>query len=158
MKKISRFTKAYRAALQRPSDGVVGLVNDLLRLCPKEGLQFGWAVDRCRVRNLAGGHEEVIEMPLRKSVFRAMLARLATLCNETNPESVSPYGGKGLLSVGAKPASRFRVSFVNTPDDHWFVLEPVRSQARSKKRIPPRLALSKDSERSPRLAAKRSES
>ncbi|HUY35359.1 MAG TPA: hypothetical protein VMV69_21625 [Pirellulales bacterium] len=56
----------------------------------------------------------MIELPLRKSVFRAMLARMAVLCNERTPNSVSPYGGRGELTFGVNPTVVFRVIFANT--------------------------------------------
>jgi hypothetical protein len=55
-----------------------------------------------------------MELPLPKSVFRAILARLAAMCNERIPDSVSPYGGEGELSVGTDPPAIFRVAFTNT--------------------------------------------
>jgi hypothetical protein len=94
--------------------GVAGLVNDLLELCPEQGLELDWRADHCRVCCLGVEPEEAIEVPLPKSVFRAVLARLATLCNERNPGSVSPYGGEGALMVGVDPATVCRVAFTNT--------------------------------------------
>jgi hypothetical protein len=116
----------FRSALERPTDGVVGLVDDLLRLCQERGLQLDWQADCCRVRSLTSGAEEVIDLPLRTSVFRATLARLAALCNERAPNSVSPYGGKGELTIGANPATVFRVEFTNTPAEQRLELTPVR--------------------------------
>src|SRR5208282_5382429 len=66
---------------------------------------------------------------LRKSVFRAILARVAVLCNERSPNSVSPYGGQGEVSVGADPAMTFRVEFANTPDEQRLELTRVRPKA-----------------------------
>ena len=113
-----QFTGAFRKALEHPSGGVVGLVDDLLKLCQEHGLQFDWQADRCRVRFLADGLEEVIDGPFRKSVFRAILARVAALCNQRRPKSVSPYGGRGEVLV---PSDRtlLQVSFANTPDEQW---------------------------------------
>ena len=65
---------------------------------------------------LDGGSAGRIEVPLQKSVLRAVLARVAVLCNERKPNSVSPYGGQGEMSVDADPATAIRVTFVNTPD------------------------------------------
>ena len=79
----------------------------------------------CHIRFLNGGSEEVLDQPLRKSVFRAMLARVAALCNERNPNSVSPYGGQGELLVVTDPATIFRATFANTTDEHWLELTPV---------------------------------
>lgn len=125
MNTASQLTGVFRSALEHPTRGVVGLVDDLLRLCQEQRLQLDWQADGCRVRSLARGWEEVIDRPLRKSVFRAILARLAALCNERSPNSVSPYGGQGNLSAGANSATLFRVSFTNTPDQQWFQLRPL---------------------------------
>jgi hypothetical protein len=114
-----------RSALEQAPLGVVGLVDDLLRLCPEQGLRLAWEGDRCRVNPLAGGSEEVLDRPLRKSVFRAILARVAALCNERSPNSVSPYGGQGELSYGADPPATFRVKFTNTTDEQKLELVPV---------------------------------
>ena len=43
--------------------------------------------------------------------------RLAALCNEQSPGSVSPYGGEGELSIGTNPSAVFRVAFTNTPGE-----------------------------------------
>jgi hypothetical protein len=99
--------------------GVVGLVDDLLGLCREQGLQLDWRVDHCRVLPLGADAvpRESIEIPLPKSVFRAILARIAALCNERTPNSVSPYGGEGELSVSANPRTVFRVQFTNAPGE-----------------------------------------
>jgi hypothetical protein len=97
--------------------GVVGLVDDLLSLCREQGLQLDWQADRCRVRPLGARPQESTEVALPKSVFRAILARMAALCNERVPDSVSPYGGEGELSVGTSPPTIFRVAFTNTPGE-----------------------------------------
>ncbi len=125
MNTTSQLSEAFCNTLANPGRGVVGLVDDLLRLCQEKGLQLDWQADCFRIRVLANGLDEIIDKPLRKSVFRAILAHLAALCNERSPNSVSPYGGQGELSVGANPAAVFRVSFANTPDEQWLKLRPV---------------------------------
>jgi hypothetical protein len=129
MNTTSQLAEVFRSVLEHPTEGVVGLVNDLLRLCQERGLQLDWQADCCRVRPFAGGPEEVIESPLRKSLFRAILARVAALCNERSPNAVSPYGGQGELMVGANPAAVFRVAFTNTPGEQRLELTPVRREA-----------------------------
>ena len=44
---------------------VVGLVDDLLELCPVGGMELDWHADCCRVRYGA----ELVEIPLPKAVF-----------------------------------------------------------------------------------------
>src|SRR5438876_9525808 len=99
MNTTSPFSVALWSAIERPTRGVVGLVDDLLRLCQQQGLQLDWQADHCQVCSLADGSEEVLDRPVRKSAFRAILARVAALCNERSPNSVSPYGGQGELLV-----------------------------------------------------------
>jgi hypothetical protein len=117
MSTASQASEVLRRTLLHPSRGVVGLVDELLTACPEQGLQLAWQGDRCRTRISGGNRKDVMDVPLRKSVFRAILARVAVLCNERVPNSVSPYGGQGELSVGANPPTVFRVTFVNTPDE-----------------------------------------
>ena len=115
MNAASEHVRAIRTALEHPARGVVGLVEDLLAVCRGQRLQLDWQTDCCRVRSVGDNWDESIDLPLRKSVFRAILARVAALCNERVPNSVSPYGGHGELSVGPAPHDVIRVAFVNTP-------------------------------------------
>ena len=120
-------TDRLRHALVAPTRGVLGLVDDLLTISREQSLRLDWQADHCRVRLAGDGLEDALEVPLRKSVFRAALARIAVLCNEHNPNSVSPYGGQGELSIGTAPATVFRVAFANTPDEQSLELVRVSS-------------------------------
>jgi hypothetical protein len=113
----SPFSERVRRAFEPTRDGVVGLVDGLLDLCREQGLRLDWRADRCRVHPLGGRPEGSTEIPLSKSVFRAILARIAALCNERVPGSVSPYGGEGELAVGTDPPTVLRVAFTNTPGE-----------------------------------------
>lgn len=110
-------------ALADESESLVELVDDLLILCPEQGVQADWQDERCRIRSLSGSTVEVVDRPLRKSVFRAMVARVATLCNERHPDSVSPYGGRAELATNG--GKTLQASFVNTPSEQWLRLQPV---------------------------------
>src|SRR5262249_17345318 len=121
--------EAFRGALEHPPAGMVGLVNDLLRLCPPEGLILDWQGDGCRVRLRTGTSAEWFAGPLRKSVFRALLARVVVLCNERSPNSLSPYGGQGELQSGTNPATVFQVTLTNTSGEQRLELVPVRPEA-----------------------------
>jgi hypothetical protein len=70
-----------------------------------------------------------MDVPLRKAVLRAVLARLAVLCNERNPNSVSPYGGHGELLAGGNPPMVFRVAFANTTAEQKLELLPQTQTA-----------------------------
>lgn len=109
-------TALLRNAFEHPTRGVVGLVDDLLMACREHGLQLDWQADHCRVRSAGGDWEELLDVPLRKSVFRAILARIAALCNERRPNSVSPYGGQAelLMGAGTNPTAVLRITFANT--------------------------------------------
>ncbi|HBI44235.1 MAG TPA: hypothetical protein DDY78_15490 [Planctomycetales bacterium] len=122
MNTTSKLTEAFRAAIEHPTRGVVGIVDDLLRLCPEQGLRLDWQADDCLIHCRTGDSEEAIDLPIRKSVFRAILARIAVLCNEQRPNSVSPYGGEGELSQSANPLVQFQVSFTNTPAEQTLEL------------------------------------
>ncbi len=117
MNTASHISGVIHRILKQPTRGVVGLVDDLLALCNEQRLQLEWQTDRCRIRSNEGDWEELIDLPLRKSVFRSILARFAVLCNEFHPDSVSPYGGQGELSVGTNPSAVFLVVFTNTPTE-----------------------------------------
>ncbi len=109
--------------LSDTAGGVVDRLDHLLRLCQEQGLELDWRMNVCRVTS--GRQDERIETRLPKPVFRAVLARLAALCNELRPNSVSPYGGQGKASTQACPGALFRVEFANTPDEQWLRLKPL---------------------------------
>jgi hypothetical protein len=116
MNTTSQLSPALRSVLEHPVRGVAGVVDDLLAECLVQGfLQLDWRDNACRVRCFGGDWEE-LAVPLRKSVFRAILARIAALCNERSPNSVSPYGGQGELSVGNDTRRMIKVAFTNTPE------------------------------------------
>ena len=56
-------------------------------------------------------------VPLPPAAFRTILAQVAALCNEYSPNAVTPYGGKGLLTVKGPPPTVVRVAFVNSPNE-----------------------------------------
>src|SRR5436190_13085213 len=105
MSTASAFSEVLRHALGHPTRGVVGLVDDLLEVCRESGLQIEWQGNGCHARSRADDAAAWFEVSLRKSVFRTILARVAVLCNEHCPDSVSPYGGQGKLAVGTNPVT-----------------------------------------------------
>ena len=118
MQTQSTTTDLIREALLSPSGGVVGLVESLLAICCRiNSLRLSWQGEHCRIRSRFSELEESIDVPLRKSVFRAVLARVAVLCNECEPNSVSPYGGRGTLRLGGDVPTEFTVILVNTADE-----------------------------------------
>lgn len=115
MNTLSPFPERLQRAFDPTRRDVIGLVEELLGLCREQELQLDWQANQCRVRRLGVEPQETTEIPLPKSVFRAILARIAVLCNEKAPSSVSPYEGEGELSIGTNPPTVFRVAFTNTP-------------------------------------------
>lgn len=109
--------------------GIVGFVDDLLEFCRDRQLAFDFRDDHCVIRSFESSGEVSIEVPIPKAVFRAVLARVAALCNDRMPNSVTPYRGRGELSVGGDKPASFRASFTNTPDEQRLELCSVASSA-----------------------------
>lgn len=128
MNKPTAFAESIHKAFRPTPRAVVGLVDDLLGLCREQELVLDWHDDHCRVRTIDVDPEETVEAPLAKAVFRAVLARLAALCNERHPGSVSPYGGEGELTVGTNPPIVCRVVFTNTPSEQRVQLTRVKAE------------------------------
>ena len=112
MKTGSELSDAILKAFEPPESGFVGIVDNLLQLCHTAQLEIAWSGNACRVCFRRGTVEEVLDVPLRKSVFRAILARVAALCNQQRAESVSPYGGRGEIRLDSGPI--LSVQFENT--------------------------------------------
>ncbi len=108
---------------ERPTRGVIGVVEDLLAACPKDGLRLEWQADQCLVFLTENGQDLSFPVSIRKSILRTILARVAALCNERTANSVSPYGGQGTFSLGTR-ANTFRVEMVNTTVEQKLELRP----------------------------------
>jgi hypothetical protein len=98
-------------AFEPPETGFVGIVDNLLQLCLGGEITIEWTGNACRVRVRHGTVEETQDIALRKSVFRAILARIAALCNQHRPGAVSPYGGSGEIHL---TRATFSADLVNT--------------------------------------------
>lgn len=125
MNATAPFVELLRNAIERPEHGVVGLVDELLEQCAKHRLQIEWNACHCRVRQVGSEWEELLESPLRKSAFRAVIARIASLCNDRKSGSVSPYGGKGEIWISGERPTVLAVGFTNTPSEQHLELSPV---------------------------------
>ena len=99
-----------------PKLGVLGLVDELLAAARQREIRLTWRAGRCLVEFEGGGSPDRFEVSLPKSVVRAILARVATLCNQRHPDSVSPFGGQGELIIEADRPETIRVAFANTPE------------------------------------------
>jgi hypothetical protein len=102
-----------------PTRGMVGVVDDLLAGCPADGVRLAWADGACRISRRSATAEDAVTVAIARPVLRALIARIAVLCNEHIAGSVTPYGGIGVL---AGPDVPFRAEFANTPSDQWLDL------------------------------------
>jgi hypothetical protein len=120
------FADRVQVAFRPTQRGVVGLVDDLLDLCRLYQLRINFRDGHCSVRRLGADAQESLDIPVPKSVLCAALARIAKICNEQHPGSVTPYRGEGNIAVlppvspcpeKVVPPSTCYVSFTNTPSD-----------------------------------------
>jgi hypothetical protein len=102
-----------RRAFEPGPRGALGLADALVAAAREGAIRCVWVGGCVRVTPADG---EPFDVTLPKSVFRAALARVAALCNEHRPGSVTPYRGDAPLLAGDPPAPVF-VAFVNTPDE-----------------------------------------
>ena len=128
MKDPSPMLEHLESILADPDRGVLGLVDELLKASRQHDIQLGWQAGFVSVVFLEGGHSRRIEVALGRSVVRATLARIAALCNERSPGSVSPYGGQGIVAIDADPSTAIRATFVNTPETQSLELASVSSE------------------------------
>jgi hypothetical protein len=106
-----------RTILVHPRNGVVGLVDDLLQACRQHRLQIDWRLNHFQMRSAHTDWEELTELAVGKSAFRAVLARISAICSQHNPHSISPYGGKCELLSDAGDRTLVEVRFENTPSE-----------------------------------------
>jgi len=100
--------------------GVLGLVDELLAYCCDHGCRLSWQGGQ-----IATDNGESVAVAFPPSVHRAVIARVAALCNRHRSRSVSPYGGQGEFVVEAPTITRFRADFANTPDEQRLELVPT---------------------------------
>jgi hypothetical protein len=130
------FADRVQMAFHPTPRGVIGLVDDLLSLCRLYQLRINFQDGHCSIRRLGADAHESLNIPVPKSVFRAALARVAAICNEQRPQSVTPYRGEGDIVVlppvsqdspKCVPPSTCYVSFTNTPSDQKLEMRFSRS-------------------------------
>jgi hypothetical protein len=125
------------AAFRQPANGVAGVIDELIRLCQDQGLRLQWCAGQCRIETLDDESAAPLSFPLPKPVFRAILARLAALCNAAVPDSVSPYGGQGELVLGGDSPFVLNIQFTNTPEVQELELSPADGPAKRESRSLP---------------------
>lgn len=104
--------------LQSPGEGAVGWADALIALAADAPVTLAWDGESCAVRH-AGAE---FTTPLGKSAVRAVIARVAALCDEAAPDTLSPYGGAGVIKAGGR---RVRAEFVNTMHEQRLHLTPA---------------------------------
>ncbi len=114
------------SAITAPKGGVVGMVDEVLSICRESGLNLDWQTGGCRAWD-GRSWEDVPGSALRKSVFRAALARFAVLCDARPGDEVSPYGGEGEIAVGM-PATILHVTITNTTAEQSLRLGSVAAR------------------------------
>jgi hypothetical protein len=120
----SQFADRVKALMVPGSRGIIDNVDDLVRLSRDIQVTLERRDDRIWIRSTAIEPGEEIELPWQR-YFRVVLARIAALCNERVPESVSPYGGSGELSIPGDPGATSRAVFVNTAGEQRLELTPA---------------------------------
>jgi len=107
-------------------DNLIEFVDGLLRVCAENEVHLRMQTDSGLLRSTKRGRaEHAFKNPLTKSRFRAVLARIALLCNEATAGSTSPYGGMGTVPISSDQLDSVQVSFANTPDDQFIDIQPV---------------------------------
>ncbi len=134
MKTTVSAAEAVKHVLTSSTRSVVELVDDLLALCHSGRVHFQFESGRCFVARDCDSKSEEFNVPLSKSQFRAVLARIAVLCNEASSTSVSPYGGQEIIRLADNQRRAVRVTFANTPDSQSLDIRPVRNDTLSTKK------------------------
>jgi hypothetical protein len=118
---------------------VVELVDELLNAFQFQAMRLKWEDGECQFQCLPLGSSELCSLPLPRSIFRTILARLAALCNEHLADSVSPYGGDGEFLWKSQG---FRVAFSNNNQQgchlEIFPVEQLRGNSQSQEESVPR--------------------
>lgn len=119
-------------AINDSSQGVVGLVDQLLSLCGRADAGLDCTADVLQLTNLDGTVDSTPNT-LPRSVFRAALSRIAALCGAETDAEISPYGGTGKISANATSDREFLVEFENTPEHQRLQLittQPVSTEGK----------------------------
>lgn len=101
-------------ALLAPTDGVVGLVDELLAVSMHRSVQLLYQVGHCHISLPSDSLTSELKIGIAKPVVRAALARVAFLCGG------APYRGEGVIT-----SAKVRVVYMNSPDVQSLVLSPA---------------------------------
>ena len=105
---------------------VVKFSDEFMQLCAEHELRLRLEPSQCVVE-ASGGKEsiDVIENPMRRSQFRAVLARIVAISSECSNSIMTPYGGDWEISYSGDQNRRIRVSVQNTPNAQFVELEAL---------------------------------
>lgn len=118
MNDTSQVLKEIEESLTEGPRNVVELVDDLLPTFQKQAMVLKWNDGKCCFHCLPDGALDSRGVPIPRSVFRSVLARMAVLCNQNVPDSVTPYGGEGELLWRGQ---HFRMVFANNNQEGCFL-------------------------------------
>lgn len=106
--------------------GIVTLVDELIELSLDHGLRIRLLNGHCLAEQLMTTDKDLVEIPLPKSAFRAVLARIATICNDQHPQSVTPYRGQVKIDWRSQSGSTTvcQLEFVNTATEQQLEIRP----------------------------------
>lgn len=111
-----------------------GVIDELLALAGREGEIHCTCVNNQALRFTVLNPPVVFEVPLARAqgILRMMCARLGVLCEERGSLEGTLYGGEGAIpipldAVANRAAKYWRVRFMNTPGEHFFMITPVES-------------------------------
>lgn len=127
---IKTLTELLNAGANSELD-VVKFSDEFMQLCAIHELHLRLEPSQCVVES-CGGKESIdmIENSMRRSQFRAVLARIAAICSEGSNSIMTPYGGDWEVSYGGDQNRRIRVSIQNTPDAQFVELEALNMPTR----------------------------
>jgi hypothetical protein len=110
----------------RDRGGVLGLVDDILDRLVQNRMRLHWIRSGVTEVSLDGGEPRTFEFAFRNSIARAVIARIAVLCDdEIKRDPIYPYRGVGSFTDPRWPQVRFDVNFSNTPAEQRLELTPV---------------------------------
>ena len=114
--------------------GIVEIVENLLVYLPNQNLKIDFFEGHGRMTSLADPNAEthrkgevrasrksVFHFPMSKPIMRALIARVAFLCESLGFHSGTPYRGEGELI--SEYGCHNRIYYANTPQEQWLFLE-----------------------------------
>ena len=121
MIQASTFQQQVQQSFKLNADGIVGVVDRLLIVSSECKLTFDWDNGDCRIRS---ANMDEVNIPMRVSLFRAMIARVAAIVSEQTTDSISPYQGDGTITLDDPPEAAITVTYRNNPGDLLLMIAP----------------------------------